>query len=105
MNICALGGRLVRNAVLRGTDKRVLLFTLETRNGRDEEDQKERINFVPCALFNPSIELERKLVNEGKGLFVELEGRIGSSSYEANGEKKFNTEVIVFNRSVTLLQG
>jgi hypothetical protein len=55
-------------------------------------------------VFNPSPELERKLVTEGKGLYVELEGRINSSSYEVNGERKFQTEVVVFNRSFTIPQ-
>jgi len=105
MNVCALAGRLVNKGIIRGTDKKVLKFTLETRNGRDEGEQKERVNFVPCVVFNPSPELEQKLVSEGKGLYVELEGRIASSNYEANGEKKSNTEVIVFNRSLTFVKG
>src|SRR5437899_9044945 len=50
MNICALAGRLVRNGMIRGTERKVLLFTLETRDGRDEGDQKERVNFVPCVM-------------------------------------------------------
>ena len=104
MNICVLAGRLVRNAVVRGTDKKVLLFTIETRNGRDEGEQRERVNFVPCVVFNPSPELEQKLVSQGKGLHLELEGRIASSSYEANGEQKFQTEVIVFNRSLAFVK-
>ena len=104
MNICALAGRLVRNGMIRGTDRKVLLFTLETRDGRDEGEQKERVNFVPCVMFNPSPELEQKLIAEGKGLYVELEGRIASSSYESNGEKKYQTEVIVFNRSFTFVK-
>ncbi len=103
MNICALAGRLARNGVVRGTEKKVLLFTLETRNGRDDGEQKERVNFVPCVVFNPSPELEQRLVNNGKGLYIELEGRISSSSFEANGEKKYQTEVVVFNRSLTFV--
>ena len=104
MNICVLAGRLVRNGIIRGTDKKVLLFTLETRDGRVDGEQKERVNFVPCVVFNPSPELEQKLVVQGKGLYVELEGRIASSSYEANGDKKYQTEVIVFNRSLTFVK-
>jgi len=104
MNICVLAGRLVRDGIIRGTDKKVLLFTLETRDGRVDGEQKERVNFVPCVVFNPSPELEQKLVVQGKGLYVELEGRIASSSYEANGDKKYQTEVIVFNRSLTFVK-
>jgi single-stranded DNA-binding protein len=101
MNICAVSGRLVRNAVLRGSNKKVLLFTLACRNGGEESEQKDRVQYVPCAVFNPSPELEKALVTEGQGTHVELEGRIGSSSYESNGERKFTTEVVAFNRSIT----
>ena len=105
MNICAIAGRLARNGVVKGTEKKVLMFTVETRSGGEDGDNKnERVSFVPCIVFNPSPELERKLGTEGKGLYVELEGRISSSSYEANGERKFQTEVVVFNRSITVLK-
>jgi single-stranded DNA-binding protein len=106
MNVCALAGRLARNAVVKGTDKKVLLFTLvtTTRNGQDDGEQKDRVNYVPCAVFNPSPELEQALVNEGKGTYVELEGRVNSTSYEANGERKFTTEVVAFNRSINVIK-
>ena len=105
MNICAIAGRLARNGVVKGTEKKVLMFTVETRSGGEDGDNKnERVSFVPCIVFNPSPELERKLVTDGKGLYVELEGRINWSSYEVNGERKFQTEVVVFNRSITIPQ-
>jgi single-stranded DNA-binding protein len=104
MNICAIAGRLARNAVVKGTEKKVLMFTVETRSGGEDGDKNERVCFVPCIVFNPSPELERQLVTDGKGLHVELEGRINSSSYEVNGERKFQTEVVVFNRSITIPQ-
>jgi len=103
MNLCALAGQLARKAVVHGTDRKVVRFTLETRSSR-EEGEKDRINYVPCALFNPTPEAERLLVEGDKGLHVELEGRVTSSSYESKGEKKYQTEVIVFNRSLTLLK-
>ncbi len=104
MNTCALSGRLARNAVVKGTDKKVLLFTLVTRYGFDEAEQKERVAYVPCVVFNPAAELEKALVTEGKDVYVELEGRITSSSYEANGERKYTTEVVAFNRTVSILK-
>ncbi len=104
MNVCALAGRLARNAVLKGTDNKVLLFTLATKCGYDETEQKERITHVPCVVFNPSPELEAALVNDGKGAYIELEGRVSTSSYESNGERKFTTEVVVFNRSITFVK-
>ena len=104
MNICAMAGRLARNAVLKGADKKVLLFTLIATCGWDDSEQKDRVSYVPIVVFNPSADLTQSLVNNGKGTYVELEGRVMSSSYEANGERKFTTEVVAFNRSITLLK-
>ena len=104
MNICAIAGCLARNAVLKGTDKKVLLFTLAATAGRDDSEQNERVSYIPVVVFNPSDDLVQSLVQHGKGTHIELEGRIVSSSYEANGERKFTTEVMAFNRSLTLLK-
>ena len=100
MNLCVLSGHLVRDAVVKGTDKKLLLFTLAAKHG-SEENGKERVSHVPCVVFNPSAELEQALK---QGVGVELEGRISTSSYEANGERRFVTEVVAFNRSLTVLK-
>jgi hypothetical protein len=71
---------------------------VETRDGHDDGDAKERVNQVPCVLFNPSPELEQTLTEEGEGLVVELQGRI--ATWGENGNKG-STEVVVFNRSLT----
>ena len=104
MNICAVSGRLVRDAVIRGTDRKVLLFSVATQSGSDENGQKDRVTHVPCVVFGPSEDLVRTLVQNGQGTYIELEGRVITSSYESNGEKKYSTEVVAFNRSITLLK-
>ena len=104
MNICVLAGRLVRNAIVKGTDRKVLLFTVATSLWSDENGQTERMTHVPCVVFNPSPDLVKSLVQGGQGTYLELEGRIVTSSYESNGERKFTTEVVAFNRSITLLK-
>jgi len=98
MNICMIAGR-IRNASVKGTDRKVLRFTVETRDGHDEGEQKERVNQVPCVLFNPSPELEQTLTSQGEGLRVELQGRIACWNGESNGRP--NVEVVAFNRSLT----
>ncbi len=98
MNICAIGGRILKNATVKGTDRKVLRFCVETRDGHEEGDNKERINQVPCVLFGPSAELEQTLSSRGEGLPVEFQGRIATWG-ENNG--KSGAEVVVFNRSVT----
>ena len=71
---------------------------METRDGHDDGDAKERVNQVPCVLFNPSPDLEQTLTERGEGLRVELQGRI--ATWGENGSKS-GAEVVVFNRSLT----
>ena len=99
MNLCVIAGRIVRQASVKGTDRKILRFTVETRDGHDEGEMKERVNQVPCVLFNPSPELEQTLTSVGEGLRVVLQGRIASWNGEANGRP--NVEVVAFNRSLT----
>ena len=99
MNLCVIAGRIVRNASVKGTDRKILRFTVETRDGHDEGETKERVNQVPCVLFNPSAELEQTLTGDAEGLRVELQGRIASWNGESNGRP--NVEVVAFNRSLT----
>ncbi len=98
MNLCVIAGRILRNASVKGTDRKILRFTVETRDGHDEGEMKERVNQVPCVLFNPSPELEQTLASQGEGLRLELQGRIATWG-ENNG--KSGAEVMVFNRSLT----
>ena len=100
MNICVIGGRMIRNATVKGTDRKILRFTVETRDGHDDSESKERLNTVPCVLFNPTPELEQTLTSQGEGLKVELQGRLTSWG-ESNGNGKNGAEVVVFNRSLT----
>ena len=104
MNVCLLSGRLLKNAVVRGTEPKALTFTLETKYGFNESEGSDRITYVPCVLFNPAREIEVLLTTQGQALFVELEGRINGSHPEANGGRKFNSEVIVRNKTLTILE-
>jgi single-stranded DNA-binding protein len=99
MNIVVLAGRIVRDASVKGVERKVLRFTVETRDGHDEGENKERINQVPCVLFGPSPELEQVLITSGEGRQVELQGRIASWNGEGNGRPQ--VEVVVFKSSLT----
>jgi len=103
MNVCILSGRLVRNAV--GNQEKAMVFTLATPYGFDQSEGKERVAYVPCVMFNPPKDLVELLTTKGKGLMVELEGRVANSSYEADGERRFKTDVVVRNGSFALLKG
>lgn len=97
MNLCVIAGRILRNATVKGTDRKVLRFAVETRDGHDEGEVKERVNQVPCVLFGATPELEQTLTAMGEGLHVELQGRVVSWG-DNNG--KSGAEVVVFNRSL-----
>ena len=104
MNVCILSGKVLKNALVKGTDPKTLTFTLESKYGYNENEKKDRTAFLPCVIFNPEPEVEALLSTQGQGLFVELEGRLSGSNPDANGGRKFGTEVIVKNRTFTVLQ-
>lgn len=101
MNLCLLAGRMLRNATVKGTDRKVLRFTVETRDGHDEGELKERVNQVPCVLFGPTPELEQTLSCQGEGRRIELQGRIATWG---DTQAKSGAEVVVFNRSLTFVK-
>lgn len=101
MNLCILSGRIVKNATVRGEKPKALSFVVETVNHSNGEVRKDQ---VACCLFNPSEELEQDLTQGGEGLYVELEGRVSSSSLKTNGEKRYNSDVIVRNWTFTVVQ-
>ncbi|MGZ5516521.1 MAG: single-stranded DNA-binding protein [Limisphaerales bacterium] len=94
MNTCILSGRIHDNATVREGKTKALSFVVETTNGPAANDKKDLVN---CVLFKPDRELEAMLTEQGKGLYVELEGRVSSSSLKTNGEKRYNSDVIVRN--------
>lgn len=95
MNTFNGSGRLVRNAVIHGTEKKALKFTLAAKYGYDREAQKDRVEFLPCVIFSPSDALTETLVSEGKGVFVEFQGRVATSKFESDGDTRYSTEVVV----------
>lgn len=102
MNVCILSGRLARNAV--ANHEKAIVFTVATKYGYDTNEGKDRMAFVPCVMFNPPHDLIELLTTKGKGLSVELEGRVSNSSYEVDGERRYKTDVIVKNGSFTLVK-
>lgn len=101
MNLCIVAGQIVRNATVKGNDRKVLRFTVETRDSQPEGES--RINNVPCVVFNPDPVLENTLTLQGEGQRVELQGRI--TSWDTEAPSRACAEVVVFNRSLALLNG
>jgi len=103
MNAFIGSGRLVRNAIVHGTEKKVLKFTIAAKYGYNRDAEKERVEFLPCVIFKPSEAMEMLLAKEGKGVFVEFQGRVATSTFEADGETKYSTEVVVNTASFNIV--
>ena len=54
---------------------------------------EDAVEWVSCKAFAKTAEVVEKYVTKGKQLYVE--GRIQTSSWEKDGEKKYRTDVIV----------
>ena len=102
MNVCSLSGRVFKNATSKGSEPKTLSFMLETRYANGEKGQKERSAFVPCVMFNPDPGIEATLTTQGEGVHLEFEGRISGQNPDANGGRKYGSEVIVRNRTLTV---
>jgi len=104
MNKFVGSGRLTRGARVRGENRKALRFTVATKYGYDTKERKERVEFVPCVLFTPPDDkLGIFLVAEGKGVFVEFEGRVHTSRYDKDGETKYCTEIVVDKRTLNII--
>ena len=98
MNICVISGELVNHAVVRGKDKKVLVFTVATKHPNG--DSEASVSYAPCIVFNPPAELEQLLTTRGKGLAVELQGRVNISRFDEKAEPRANGEVVVYTKSI-----
>ena len=104
MNKFIGSGRLTKNAIVNGNMRKALRFTIASKYGYDSKQSKDRIEFVPCVLFTPpNDKLGIFLVAEGKGVFVEFEGRVHTSHFEKNGDTKYITEVVVDKHTLNII--
>jgi hypothetical protein len=103
MNVCVISGQLETNAIVRGKNTKALVFTVITKqpgnaNGNAEGEQ-ELVAYVPCVIFNPPTDIEQLLTTNGKGLHIELQGRVNASRHEP-GESRSNGEVVVYTKTL-----
>ena len=92
-------GRLTRNAVVKGDEKKVLLFTVAASN-----EFRKGVDFVPCTIFGANEELIKLLTERGKGIEVEFQGYVATSRVEQNGAVRYFTRVIVNPDTLTVLE-
>ncbi|MGB6129249.1 MAG: single-stranded DNA-binding protein [Psychrilyobacter sp.] len=91
MNLVVLTGRLVRDPELKYGQSGMAYckFTLAVNRMRKDDPA----DFISCAAFGKTAELIGEYLRKGNNTGVQ--GRIQTSTYEVNGEKRYRTEVIV----------
>lgn len=104
MNVVVLSGYLARQGMVNGTEHKALRFTIAAKYGYDVKEEKDRVEFVPCVLFNPSEVMVSLVLDQWKGLYIEFHGRISTSRYEKEGQTMYSTQVIVDKNSINLVR-
>jgi single-strand DNA-binding protein len=90
MNLVVLTGRLARDPELKygQSGTAYCRFTLAVnRVAKDEAD------FIGCTAFGKTAEIVGEYLR--KGSMIGVQGRLQTSSYEVNGEKRYRTDVII----------
>ena len=102
MNVVSLVGNLTRDPfyIDAREGKKIAKFDLATRVGYDSEKKEDRVEFVPITAFGVSEAFQAYLK---KGRTVSVMGRVGTDSFEKDGQKVWSTTVKVFNGSLRLV--
>lgn len=99
LNKALLYGNLTRDPELRAlpSGQQVATFGLATnRTFRNKEgSQQEQTEFHNIVAFGRTAEVMGQYLKKGRPVFVE--GRIQTRSWEAEGQKKYRTEIVVDN--------
>ena len=102
MNNVSLVGNLTRDPAFFKQDggDYVAKFDIATDVGYDAEKKESRVEFVPITAFSISESFKNYLK---KGRKVSIQGRVGTDSYEKEGQKVYATTVKVFNGNLRLV--
>ncbi len=104
MNAVMLSGTVARDPNVRSTQKgtAVASFTVVTVRHFGKQMEFEGKDFISCIAWGNEAQKVGNYVKAGTP--VEIKGRIGSRSFEQNGEKKWVTEVNVESLDVPGVQ-
>ena len=103
MNVVILSGQIAANGTVRGQRARVLAFVVNVKHPANGEDD-ETITPIPVVIFNPAESVAKMITTEGKGLFVEFQGRINISRYEHDDRPRSSLEIIGYNKTLLLFR-
>lgn len=94
INNVILVGRVGKDAETYGADNKVAKFSLATSEKyKDKEGNLvENTEWHNIVLFGYLAETRTKWIK--KGMLISVEGKIQTTSYEKNGEKRYQTQII-----------
>lgn len=94
LNQIIIAGRLVKNPeiVVSENNKKRTLITVAVPRSYKNIDGNYETDFIPCVLWNGIAENTCEYCK--KGDIIGVKGRIQTSNYEKDGEKKYSMEVI-----------
>lgn len=100
LNRVMLLGNLGADPELRHTNGgqavlRMRLATSERYKERNSDQWQERTEWHSVVVWGRRGEALSKILSKGSRLFVE--GKLRTSSYEKNGEKRYSTEIVAHN--------
>ncbi len=94
LNQVVIAGRLVANPEIITTEnnKKRTLITVAVPRSYKNIDGNYETDFIPCVLWNGIAENTCEYCK--KGDVIGVKGRIQTSTYEKDGEKKYSMDVI-----------
>ena len=94
MNNCNFTGRLTKDPELKTTQsgKKYLRFCLAV-DGIKDKDGNKTADFVDCIAWNKSAEIIAQYTRKGSKLGIS--GRLHTTTYDKDGEKRKSVDVVV----------
>lgn len=93
LNKVIIGGRLVSDPELKKTQGGVSVLTFSVAINRKKQNETVT-DFIDCVAWKESAEFISKYFRKGSSICIS--GTLQKRQYEKNGEKRYTTEVIVY---------
>ena len=96
LNKVQIIGRIVKDVELRQTPNGQNVTTLSIATNRNWTDgsgnKQEQVEFHSVVLWSKLAEIAGQYLSKGKKVYIE--GRLQTTSYEKDGDKRYKTEIV-----------
>ena len=94
MNCVNLIGRLTKDPDVRHTESSMTIarFSIAIDRGKDKNGEDKGVDYPSIVCFGKTAELVEKYLSKGRQIGVQ--GKIQTGTYEKDGKKYYNTEVL-----------